>query len=120
MAARRHCTFCTGIYFSTGEAEVSLSHVTLAQCYCTINSAFQHSLPNLIKAQPHSCYVKIVLRRALCPQFHRKFHLSNLQCLILKVSQVSIAHPLIIWWLCWVEPPTQSTCIFYLIFKSLF
>lgn len=84
VAARRHCTFCTGIYFST-EAEAHLSQSLWHSVTALVAQACLSTQPsNLIKAQPCSCFVEIVLRGILCPQFHRTVHLSNLQCLILK------------------------------------
>lgn len=68
-----------------------------------LSPAFQQSLSNLIKAQSHSCYVEIAPRRVHFPQFHKTVRLSNLQCLILKVSQIKIAHLLIFWLLCCVK-----------------
>lgn len=84
MATRRHCTFCTGIYFST-EAEAHLSQSLRHSVTALVAQACLSTQPsNLIKAQSCSCFVEIVLRGILCPQFHRTVHLSNLQCLILK------------------------------------
>lgn len=103
MAVRKHCAFCIRIYFSTREVKHS-SHMSFWHNVTTLlTQPCLLAQLNLIKAQSHSYYVEIAPRRVHFPQFHRTVHLSNLQCLILKVSQVKIAHLLIFWWLCRVK-----------------